>query len=54
MKEVKKKEAAPTAKPKVATGKISLFSFFLLFVAFPFRSGRKWPGSAVVVSIYKT
>lgn len=54
MKEVKKKEAAPTVKPKVATGKTSLFSFFLLFVASPFRSGGRWPGSAAVLPVYKT
>jgi hypothetical protein len=39
VKEVKKKATAPTAKPKVATGKISLFSFLLPFLACGFRDG---------------
>lgn len=40
MKEVKKKEAAPTAKPKAATGKIILLSFFIDFLAHGLEGGQ--------------
>lgn len=46
MKEVKKKEAAPMPKPKVATGKMFYFFLFFFRCVSLKKWSRNWPGSA--------